>query len=54
LFEGKNYEEAKKEFKKLIKNYPKAFEAAESQYYLALIEEAQGNLYERFWHTRRL
>jgi len=48
LFEGKNYEEAKKEFKKLIKNYPKAFEAAESQYYLALIEEAQGNLYEAF------
>ena len=48
LFDSKSYEEAKKEFKKLIKNYPKATEAAESQYYLGLIEESQENLYEAF------
>jgi outer membrane protein assembly factor BamD len=48
LFDAKSYEEAKKEFKKLIRNYPKAVEAAEAQYYLAMIEEAQGNLYEAF------
>ncbi|MDD4940326.1 MAG: outer membrane protein assembly factor BamD [Candidatus Omnitrophica bacterium] len=48
LFGSKSYEEAKKEFKKLIRNYPKAVEAAESQYYLGLIDETQGNLYEAF------
>jgi outer membrane assembly lipoprotein YfiO len=48
MFDSKSYEEAKKEFKKLIKNYPKAVEAAESQYYLGAIEEKQGNLYEAF------
>ena len=44
----KNYEEAKREFKKLLKSYPKSAEAAESQYYLGLIEEAQNNLYEAY------
>lgn len=48
LYDIKNYEEAKREFKKLLKSYPKAFEAAESQYYLGLTEEAQGNLYEAY------
>ena len=48
LYETKNYEEAKREFKKLLKSYPKSAEAAESQYYLGLVEEAQGNLYEAF------
>jgi outer membrane protein assembly factor BamD len=48
LFDDKSYEDAKKEFKKLIKNYPKAVEAAEAQYYLGLIDETQGNLYEAF------
>lgn len=48
FYEAKNYEQAKREFRKLIKNYPKAAEAAESQYYLGLIEESQGNLYEAF------
>jgi TolA-binding protein len=48
LLEGKSYEEAKKEFKKLIKSYPKAVEAAESQYFLGVIDEAQGNLYGAF------
>lgn len=44
----KKYEEAKHEFKKLIKSYPKSAEAAESQYYLGLIEEALDNLYEAY------
>jgi len=48
LYELKNYEEAKRELKKLIKSYPKALEAAESQYYLGLIEETQSNLYEAY------
>jgi outer membrane protein assembly factor BamD len=48
FYDAKQYEEAKQEFKKLLKAYPKAFEASESQYYLALIEEAQGDLYEAY------
>jgi outer membrane protein assembly factor BamD len=48
LCDTKKYEEAKREFKKLVKAYPKSFEASESQYYLGLIGEAQGNLYEAF------
>lgn len=48
LYDVKTYTEAKREFKKLIKSYPKSFEASESQYYLGLIEEAGGNLYEAY------
>lgn len=44
----KNYEQARREFKKLVKSYPKSFEASESQYYLGLVEEAQGNPYEAY------
>lgn len=48
LFDEKKYEEARQEFKKLLRSYPKSFEASESQYYLGLIEEARGNLYEAY------
>ena len=48
LYDIKKYEDAKREFKKLVKAYPKSAEAAESQYYLGLTEEAQDNLYEAF------
>lgn len=48
LYEEKKYEDAKREFKKLLKAFPKSFEASEGQYYLGLTEEAQGNLYEAF------
>jgi outer membrane protein assembly factor BamD (BamD/ComL family) len=48
LYDIKNYEEAKREFKKLLKSYPKSFEASEGQYYLGRLEEAQENLYEAF------
>lgn len=44
----KKYEDAKREFKKLLKAYPKSFEASESQYHLGMIEEARGNSYEAF------
>jgi len=48
LYELETYEEAKHEFKKLLKAYPKSFEASESQYYLGLIEEVQGSPYEAY------
>jgi len=48
LFDEKKYEDAKREFRKLVKSYPKAYEASESEYYLGLSEEAEGNLYEAF------
>ena len=47
-YEAKKYAEAKHEFQKFLKAYPKASEAAESQYYLGLIEEVGGNLYEAY------
>ncbi|MFH0791129.1 MAG: riboflavin synthase [Candidatus Omnitrophota bacterium] len=48
LYDTKSYAEAKREFQRLIKSYPKSVEAAESQYYLGCLDEAQGNLYEAF------
>jgi len=48
FYASKGYEDAIREFKKLLKAYPKSFEASESQYYLGLIEEARNNLYEAF------
>ncbi|MFC1674636.1 tetratricopeptide repeat protein [Candidatus Omnitrophota bacterium] len=48
LYEGKDYKEARVEFIRLMQKYPKSFEASESQYYLGLIEEAQGRLYEAY------
>ncbi len=48
FYEIKSYEEAKREFLKLLKNYPKAKEAAESQYYLGRLEEEQKKYYEAF------
>jgi outer membrane protein assembly factor BamD (BamD/ComL family) len=48
LYDLKNYEEAKREFKKLLKRYSKSKEAAESQYYLGLIEENKNNLFEAY------
>lgn len=48
FYEGKKYQDAKREFKKLVKAYPKSAEAAEAQYYLGRTEEAQGKLYEAF------
>ncbi len=48
FFERKDYEYAKREFNKVIKKYPKAKEASEAQYYLAMIEDAKGGYYAAF------
>ncbi|MDD5119946.1 MAG: tetratricopeptide repeat protein [Candidatus Omnitrophica bacterium] len=48
FLDSNKYEEAKREFRKLLKAYPKSAEAAESQYYLGQIEEKQGKLYEAY------
>jgi outer membrane protein assembly factor BamD len=48
LFDAGKNPEAKREFKKILQAYPKAAEAAESQYYLGLIEEKQENLWEAY------
>ena len=48
FFDSKNFEEAKREFRKLLDKFPKSQEAAEGQYYFGLIEETQGNLYEAY------
>ncbi|MFH1577710.1 MAG: tetratricopeptide repeat protein [Candidatus Omnitrophota bacterium] len=40
--------EARGEFTKLIKQYPKSSEAAEAQYYLGLIEEKSNRIYEAY------
>jgi outer membrane assembly lipoprotein YfiO len=48
FYDQKKYADAKREFKKLLKAYPKSFEASESQYYLGLTEDAEGNLYEAY------
>lgn len=47
-FDNNKFEEAKREFRKLLKAYPKSAEAAEGQYYLGLTEEKQGKLYEAY------
>lgn len=54
FYDLKKYDEAKREFSKLIKKYPKAFEASESQYYLGMIEEATGNLYQAYLNYQKV
>lgn len=54
FFNEKKFEDALREFKRLLKEYPKSFEASESQYYLGLIEEARGNLYEAYQAYQKL
>ncbi|MCX5699245.1 MAG: tetratricopeptide repeat protein [Candidatus Omnitrophica bacterium] len=48
FFDDHKYDLAKREFRQLLKAYPKSAEAAESQYYLGLTEEKQGKLYEAY------
>jgi outer membrane protein assembly factor BamD len=54
LFDIKSYEEAKREFKKNLRAYPKSAEAADSQYYLGLIEETQGDLYKAYQEYQKV
>ena len=48
MYNSAKYQEAREEFKRLIKFFPKALEAAEAQYYLGRCEEAQDNLYQAY------
>ncbi len=48
FFNQNKFKEAKHEFQKLIKAFPKTTQAAESQYYIGRSEEGGGNLYEAF------
>lgn len=54
FFNEKKFDDSLREFKKLLKEYPKSFEASESQYYLGLIEEERGNLYEAYLAYQKL
>ncbi|MCX5708662.1 MAG: tetratricopeptide repeat protein [Candidatus Omnitrophica bacterium] len=45
LYTAKEYDDAKREFTKILKIYPKSSEAAESQFYLGQIEEERGDLW---------
>ncbi len=42
FYKAKDYKKANDELQKLLKNYPRAREAAEAQFYLSLIQEDQG------------
>jgi outer membrane assembly lipoprotein YfiO len=48
LFESMQFEQARSEFRKLLRRFPKAAEAAESQYYLGRIEEERARYVEAF------
>ena len=54
FFNENKFEDALREFKRLIKEYPKSFEASESQYYLGMVEEDRGNLYEAYQAYQKL
>lgn len=47
-YDSKDYDKAIKEFRKLLKHYPKAREAAEAQFYIGLSMEAEDKLYDAF------
>ena len=48
LYQSKDYKKANEELQKLLKTYPRAREAADAQYYLALILEDQVQLMAAF------
>jgi len=48
LYAEKEYKEATREFKKLIKHYPRAHEAPEAQFYIAKILQDQNQIFEAF------
>jgi outer membrane assembly lipoprotein YfiO len=54
LLEARELEDAKREFQKILKTYPKAVEAAEAQYWLGVIEQERGNLYEAFLEYQKV
>ncbi|MFA6349335.1 MAG: outer membrane protein assembly factor BamD [Candidatus Omnitrophota bacterium] len=54
FYEIKQYDDAKREFQKLLKAYGKTAEAAESQYYLGRIEEDRDNLYSAYLEYQKV
>jgi outer membrane protein assembly factor BamD len=48
LYGASEYKQAEREFKKLVKSYPRSLEAAEAQFYLGLCYQARGNLYRAY------
>ncbi len=54
FYQAKKYQDAEREFKKLIKAYAKTREAAESQYILGQIQEEQGHYYEAYQAYQKL
>ncbi len=48
FFEAKEYKEAIREFRKLLKNYPRSVEAPDAQYYIAKVFELEGDLMEAY------
>ncbi len=54
LYESKEYENAKKELKKILTKYPKSSEAAESQFYLAQIEDDRGDLWGAYQNYQKV
>lgn len=48
FYDAQDYPKAIEEFRKLIRHYPKAREAAEAQYYTGLAQEAQEYFYAAF------
>lgn len=48
LYEEDKLKEARREFKKLLDSYSKSSQAAEAQYYLGMIEEEKGRLYQAY------
>ncbi len=48
FYDAGKFEDAKREFRKILRAYNKSAEAAESQFYIGMIEEKQGNLFEAY------
>ena len=48
FYKSKDYKEAMREFKKLIKHYPRAFQTPEAQYHIGLCLEEQGAVFKAF------
>ena len=48
FYESKEYKEAIREFKKLIKHYPRALQAPEAQYHIGLCLEEQEAIFKAF------
>ena len=53
FFDRKEYDRAKKEFKKLVKAYKESPEASEAQYYLGRCNEEEGDYYKAFLEYRK-